>query len=117
MMNETMIKTHLIIKDIHEEYYMNWCGSIKNTKPYLDNGKPVFIIRSKMGAAEVNTTSMKHLEEVAKRMTAPRGRSALTEDTANIYIKQIDGSKVLLGILTHNRIKQFAPMYDKVYCK
>jgi len=114
-MNETSIKTHLIITDIHEEYYIDWCGSIIDTKPLIENGKPIFIIRSKEGFIEVNTTDMKYLEEAAKKMTYPRGRTALTTDTARINIKQIDGTEKTLGILTHNHIKQFAPMYDKVY--
>ena len=116
-MNETMVKTHLIITDIHEEYHIKWCGSVKDTKPKMENGKPIFVVRSKLGAVEVNTTNTKYLEDVAKSMTSPRGRSALTTDTANIYIKQIDDTEKILGILTHNHIKQFAPMYDAVYYK
>ena len=50
-------------------------------------------------------------------MTYPKGRSALTTDTANIYIKQQDGSEKILGTLTHDHIKKFAPMYDAVYYK
>jgi len=114
-MQEIAVKTHLIITDIHEEYHMKWCGSIIDTKPAIENGKPVFIIRSKQGSVEMNTTDMKYLEDVAKKLTAPRGRSAVTTDTASIYIKQIDGTEKVLGILTHDHIKHFAPMYDKVY--
>ena len=114
-MNEIAVKTHLIITDIHEEYHMKWCGSIIDTKPVIENGKPVFIIRSKQGSVEMNTTDMKYLEDVAKKLTAPRGRSAVTTDTASIYIKQVDGTEKVLGILTHDHIKHFAPMYDKVY--
>jgi len=116
-MNEILVKTHLIITDIHEEYHIRWCGSIMDTKPKIENGKPIFIIRSKIGFVEINTTNMKELEETAKYMTSPKGRSALTTDIANIYIKQIDGTEKILGILTHNHIKQFAPMYDAVYYK
>ena len=117
-MNEVMIKTHLIIKDTHEEYIMKWCGSIVNTQPQMKYGKPVFIIRSKEGGAvEVVTTDVSRLEKIAKKMTFPRGREALTSDVAYIYIKQIDNSEKILGVLTHNHIKQYAPMYDKVYCE
>jgi hypothetical protein len=117
-MNETLVKTHLIITDIHEEYHIDWCGSIANTQPVIENGKPVFIIRSRsMGGIEVNTTDMKYLEDIAKRMTAPKGRAAVTTDTTNIYIKQIDGTEKLLGTVIHDHIKHFAPMYDKVYCR
>lgn len=115
-MNEALIKTHLIITDIHEEYHVDWCGSIIDIKPKIENGRPVFIIRSQSeGGVEVNTTDMKYLEDVAKRMTAPRGRAAITTDTARIYIKQTDGTERLLGKVIHNHIKHFAPMYDKVY--
>ena len=114
-MNEVMVKTHLIITDIHDEYHIKWCGSIKDTTPLMENGKPVFVIRSKEGAVEMNTVDMKYLEDVAKKMTVPRGRTALTTDTARINIKQIDGTEKTLGILTHDHIKQFAPMYDAVY--
>lgn len=114
-MQEVAVKTHLIITDIHEEYHMKWCGSIIDTKPVIENGKPVFIIRSKQGSIEMNTTDMKYLEEVAKKLTAPRGRTAVTTDTASIYIKQIDGTEKVLGVLIHDHIKHFAPMYDKVY--
>ena len=114
-MQEVSVKTHLIITDIHEEYHMKWCGSIIDTKPVIENGKPVFIIRSKQGSIEMNTTDMKYLEDVAKKLTAPRGRTAVTTDTASIYIKQIDGTEKVLGILIHDHIKHFAPMYDKVY--
>lgn len=49
-------------------------------------------------------------------MTEPRGRAAVTTDRARIYIKQIDNSEKLIGILTHDKIKTFAPMYDSFYC-
>ncbi len=111
-MNEVMIKTHLIITDIHEEYHMNWCGRIIDTKPLMQNGKPVFVIRSKEGAVEVNTLDMKYLEDIAKKMTAPKGRTALTTDTARICIKQVDGTEEVVGILTQGHIGQFSPMYD-----
>lgn len=115
-MRETLVKTHLIITDIHEEYFVDWCGSLKDTQPVIENGKPIFIISNRtMGNVEVNTTDMKYLEDIAKRMTAPKGRSAVTTDFANIYVKQVDGSKSLLGTVVHDRVKSFAPMYDKVY--
>ena len=113
-MHEVMIKTHLIITDMHNEYHMDWRGSILNAKPKIEDGKPVFIIRSKQGAIEMNTTDAKYLERVAKKMTEPRGRSAVTTDKAVIYLKQIDGTEKLMGVLTHNKVKKFAPMYDSV---
>ena len=53
-MQEVMVKTHLIIKDIHSEYHMNWCGKIFDTKPLLnENGLPIFVIVGSEGRVEV----------------------------------------------------------------
>ena len=41
-MAEVLVKTHLIITDMHEEYHMNWCGKIIDTKPKIKNNKPIF---------------------------------------------------------------------------
>jgi len=113
-MEEVSIKTHLIITDIHNEYHMNWCGKISEAKPFLENGLPIFIIKGTRGRMEINTIDMKRLERAAKLLTQPKGRSAITKDTARIYIKEENGNEMLLGILTHRNIKTFAPMYDKV---
>ena len=44
-MQEIMVKTHLIITDIHEEYHMKWCGKLFDAKPALNkDGMPVFAI-------------------------------------------------------------------------
>ena len=113
-MEEVMIKTHLIITDIHDEYHMNWCGKIVEAKPFLKNGLPLFIIIGTKGRLELNTIDMKHLEHSAKLLTRPKGRSAITADTARIYIKEVDGNDFLLGVLTHKNVKTFSPMHDKV---
>ena len=113
-MEEVMVKTHLIITDIHDEYHMNWCGRIADAKPLLKNGLPLFIIIGTKGRLELNTIDMKHLERSAKLMTRPKGRSAITTDTARIYIKEVDGNDFLLGVLTHKNVKTFSPMHDKV---
>ena len=83
-MEEISVKTHLIITDIHDEYHMNWCGKIANAKPLLKNGLPLFIIIGSTGRLELNTIDMKHLEKSAKLLTRPKGRSAVTKDTALI---------------------------------
>lgn len=57
---------------------------------------------------------MKRIENCAKRLTRPKGRSAITTDTARIYIKEEDDKETLLGVLTHNHVKTYAQMYDKV---
>ena len=113
-MQEVLVKTHLIIKDIHDEYHMNWCGKIANAKPELKDGKPTFIIIGSKGRMELNTIDINQLERNAKLMTYPKGRSAISKDVSRIYIKETNGNEMLLGILTHRRIKTFAPMYDKV---
>ena len=113
-MEEILVKTHLIITDIHDEYYMNWCGKIANAKPLLKDGLPQFIIIGTRGRLELNTIDMKYLEHCAKLMTRPKGRSAITTDTSRIYIKEIDGNDMLLGVMTHKNVKTFSPMFDKV---
>jgi hypothetical protein len=113
-MQEVMVKTHLIITDIHNEYHMNWCGKIAEAIPLLENGLPVFVIIGAKGRIELNTIDMKRLEEAAKMLTYPKGRSAVSIDTARIYIKEVSGNEMLMGILTHKNVKTFAPMFDKV---
>ena len=65
-MQEIPIKTHLIIKDIHDEYNIDWFGKIKDTKPLIKNGKPIFIIISRDCRTELNTINIKEIERVAK---------------------------------------------------
>ena len=113
-MQEVMVKTHLIITDIHDEYHMNWCGKVADARPKLENGKPLFIIIGTRGRMELNTIDMKQLERCAKLMTQPKGRSAVSVDTSRIYIKEVDGNDFLLGVMTHKNVKTFAPMFDKV---
>ena len=114
-MQEIMVKTHLIITDIHEEYHMNWCGKLFDAKPALnENGMPTFVIISSQSRMEINTIDINYLERCAKKLTSPKGRSAVSTDKAYIYIKEVGGNEKLLGILTHKRVKTFAPMYDKV---
>ena len=113
-MEEISIKTHLIITDIHDEYHMNWCGKIANAKPQLKNGLPIFIIIGTRGRIELNTIDIVQLENTAKLLTHPKGRSAISKDTSRVYIKEVDGNEMLLGVLTHKNVKTFSPMYDKV---
>ena len=114
-MQEVKLQTHLIITDIHDEYHMNWCGKFLDAKPaFNEKGFPIFIIVGSERRAEVSTIDMMHLERIAKKMTYPKGRSAISKATASIYIKEIDGNEKLLGVLIHKRVKTFAPMYDKI---
>jgi len=111
-MQEVKIKTHLIVTDVHEEYFVDWCGKIANTKPLFKNDMPVFVIIGSDARMELNTLDMNKLEDCAKRMTHPRGRQAITTDTARIYIKEENGHEELIGKVIHNHIKQYQQMYD-----
>ena len=111
-MQEVMLKTHLIVSDVHEEYFVKWCSSIINTKPLLKNDMPIFIIISSDTRVELNTNNIKKIEECAERITHPRGRQAITTDTARIYIKEEDGKEKLIGKVIHNHVKQYQQMFD-----
>lgn len=111
-MAEVKVKTHLIITDIHEDYHVNWCGRIMDARPLIKDGKPLFIVVGTKGRVETDTVDMAHLEKIAKLLTYPKGKEAITSDTARIYIREEDGNDKLLGIMTHKTIKTFAPMYD-----
>lgn len=113
-MEEVAVKTHLIITDIHEEFHMNWCGKIFDAKPKLQNGLPVFTIIGSRGRIEISTIEMSQLEKCAKSLTYPRGRSAVSKDSSQIYIQEIDGNEKLIVVLTHRHVKSYAPMFDKV---
>lgn len=111
-MQEVRIKTHLIITGMHEEYFVDWCGKIANTKPLLKNGLPIFVIIGSEARMELNTIDIKRIEENAKRMTHPHGRQAVTTDIAHIYIKEENGSETLMGRVIHNHVKEYRQMYD-----
>ena len=113
-MEEVRIKSHLIITDIHEEYHVEWIGRIMDTDPVLKDGKPLFILISSTDRLELYTLDIKYIEECAKSITSPRGRQAVTTDKTKIYIKEKSGKQTLVGVVTHNHVKTYAPMYDKV---
>lgn len=113
-MEEVLVKTHLIVTDVHNEYHINWCGKVADAKPKFKNGKPIFAIVGGGCRIELNTTDMTRIEKCAKMCTQPKGRQAVTTDTARIYIVEEDDNEKLLGVLTHNHIKTYAPMYDRI---
>jgi hypothetical protein len=113
-MGEVLLKTHLIVTDVHEEYNVRWIGKVLDTKPQFKNGKPVFVIVGSGGRMELNTTDMLRLEKCAKMLTRPKGREAVTTDSSRIFIKEEDDNEKLLCVVTHNHVKSFAPMYDKI---
>lgn len=108
------VKTHLIVTEVKDKYDVNWCGRLLDSNPVIENGKPIFIVIGNHHRIEFNTIDTKMLEKYAKRFTQPRGREALTKDCSRIYIKEIDGNEKLACIVTHWRIKTFAPMYDEI---
>ena len=109
------VKTHLIVTDQYEEYSVKWHRRLLDSNPKLINGVPLFIlIRHSGGRMELNTIDINYLERCAKKLTSPKGRGAISVDKAYVYIKEVGGNEKLLGILTHKRVKTFAPMYDKV---
>lgn len=113
-MQEIFVKTHLIITSIDTDYDVNWCGCLIDAKPKLKNGIPVFAIISADSRVELNTIDMKCLEETAKKITKPRGRQSTTIDKAYIYLIEEDEKERLMGVVTHKRIKHYAPMFDPV---
>lgn len=114
-MHEIMIKSHLIVTDIHSEYHIRWLGRMIDIKPELKNGKPIFIVVGGGGRMELNTTDMLRVEKCAKLVSQPKGRGAVSTDTTRIYIREVDDTERLMGILTHDRVKEYSQMYDKVY--
>lgn len=113
-MAQVALKTHLIVTDIHDEYKIDWFGKLKDVKPLLCKGAPVFVIVSSLGRTEINTFDIGEIERTAKILTNPRGRESITTDSARIYIKEDNGNEKLLGKVIQNHIKKYAPMYDKV---
>ena len=109
---EVKLKTHLIITDINDEYSVKWCGKLIDTKPLLKNGLPVFIIVGSCGRIELNTIDIELIERCAKRLSHPRGKAAFTTDSTRIYLQEEDETEKLMGIVLHNRIKKYKPMYD-----
>lgn len=107
------VKTHLIIKEHWNEYNVKWFGNLKDAKPILDEkGWLTFVIVSSNGRFELKTLDMKYLTETAKKVTYPHGRAAQTEDKGYVYVKEINGEK-LIGVVSHKHIRKYAPMYDE----
>ena len=112
-MQEVMLKTHLIVSDVHEEYFVKWCGKMIDVKPQLKNGLPVFVVVGTDGRMELNTIDIKSIEKCAKSLSHPRGKAAITSDCARIYILEENGAETLMGKVFHNHVKQYQQMFDK----
>lgn len=114
MIEEVSVKTNLIITDIHEEYDMHWCGKFSDADPVMQNGLPIFVISGKGGRIELNTCSMKRIEDTAKLLSKPHGRQAVTTDQVDVFLKEVNGNEKKVGYLVHRHVKTYAPMFDKV---
>ena len=112
-MSEVMLKTHLITTDVHEEYFVKWCGKLANVKPMLKNDMPIFIIVAGGGRMELNTIDIKAIEKCAKSLCRPRGTESITTDCARIYILEEDESETLIGKVFHNHVKKYQQMFDR----
>ena len=114
MDEKSLVKnTHFIVKDIQDDYHINWCGKIIDAKPVIQNNKPIFVIIGSERRLELNTIDLNYVEKCAKRMTCPRGRQAVTMDSARVYIKEVSGNEMLLGVISHVRTKTFIPVHGK----
>lgn len=113
-MREVAVKTHLIITDIHDEFEVKWYGKLKDAKPVLKNGLPIFALVSGSQRIELNTVDMKRIEDIAKKITRVKGKGSVTTDKVRIYLKEEGGNEMLIGQVIHKRVKTFAPMYDKI---
>ena len=108
-----MEKPHFVVKDIQDDYRINWCGKIVDANPVIKNNNPVFVLIGSQNRLELNTIDFAYIEKCAKRMTHPKGRQAVTFDSVRIYIKEVSGNEMLLGVLSHTRTKTFMPVYGK----
>ena len=108
-----MEKPHFVVKDIQDDYRINWCGKIADANPVIKNNSPVFVLIGSQNRLELNTIDFAYIEKCAKRMTHPKGRHAVTFDSVRIYIKEVSGNEMLLGVLSHTRTKTFMPVYGK----
>ena len=112
-MSEVMLKTHLICTKVNDEYFVKWCGKMKDARPLLKNDLPIFILVGANGRMELNTIDIKQIEQCAKNLSHPRGRESFTSDCARIYLLEEDETERLMGKVFHNHVKQYQQMFDK----
>lgn len=113
MKDKEVVNTRLICIGCEDEYQMKWVGKIIDTNPIFIDNQFSFVIIGSQSRIEVNTMDFNRLENIAKRITVPKGRSAVSTDKAYIYIKEVSGKDKMIGVLTHNRIKTFVPVNSK----
>ena len=107
------LKTHLICTDMHDEYFVKWCGKLIDARPQLKNGLPIFIIVGTDGRVELNTIDIGSIEKCAKHLCHPHGRESFTSDCARIYLLEEDGNERLMGKVFQSHIKQYQQMFDE----
>ena len=110
-----LVKTHLITISQHDSYIVKWLCNFKDCNPiFTEDGKFIFIIISNKGRMEIETLDLAYLEESAKKFTYPKGQQAITTDIGYIYLKEHRGKERLLATVTHNHIRDYAPMFDDI---
>lgn len=110
---EKVTNTRFICIGCDDNFQMKWIKKIIDTNPSFDGDKLSFVIIGSNSRIEISTMDFNRLENVAKQITVPKGRSAISTDKAYIYIKEVGGVETLMGVLTHNRIKTFVPVNSK----
>ena len=113
MSKQVLEKTKFIVLDTQDDFHTKWCGRIIDSDPIIKNNKPIFVIVSGRCRLELNTNDMNYVERMAKKATCPKGRQAITSDSARIYIKEKSNNEMLLGVIFHIKTKTFAPIQDK----
>ena len=109
-----LVKTHLIVTGQSDNFKTEWKKSILSIeKPILTDGLLNYVIVTKEKRVEMKELDPMKVEKCAKKLTWPRGRGALTTDLAKIYVKTERGEE-LIGIVTHNHIRDYAPMFDEI---
>lgn len=87
---------------------------MRDANPVWENDQPIFILKSRTRRSELNTLDMTLIEKIGKDMAEPKGREARTSAKTYVYLKEENNKERLMCVITHTKIKTFAPMYDKV---
>ena len=111
---EEVTNTRLICIGCDDDFQMKWIRKIIDTNPSFDGDKLSFVIIGSNSRVEISTMDFNRLENVAKRITAPKGRSAISTDKAYIYIKEENGGEKIMGVVERCHIRKYAPMFDEV---
>jgi hypothetical protein len=113
IMKEKVETVRFIVTDIEDDFYTKWYGKMIDAKPVIKNNKFIFTIVSGRCRLELNTIDINYVEKMAKKATSPKGRQAVTSDSARIYIQEESGNEMLLGVVFHTRTKSFVPIKPK----